>query len=87
MSDSQERAAPHVVVCGAGVIGAATAFFLSERGARVSIVEEGGSCRGRIGKVGRLPGGGLVRRHPAGPACQDQLRIAPEIGLPVRRPL
>ena len=45
-------AAPHIVVCGAGVIGAATAYCLSLRGARVTIVEEGNVAGAASGKAG-----------------------------------
>ncbi len=52
MSNSHESTAPHVVVCGAGAIGAATAFNLCEQGARVSIVEEGEVAGAASGKSG-----------------------------------
>ncbi len=45
-------ATPHIAVCGAGVIGAATAYCLSERGARVTIVEEGNVAGAASGKAG-----------------------------------
>ncbi|MEM7405229.1 MAG: FAD-dependent oxidoreductase [Pseudomonadota bacterium] len=42
----------HVAVCGAGVIGAATAFFLAERGAEVTLVERGHVACAASGKSG-----------------------------------
>src|SRR3954454_17884195 len=43
-----------VVVCGGGVIGASTAYFLSRRGAEVTIVERTGVACASSGKVGAL---------------------------------
>jgi glycine/D-amino acid oxidase-like deaminating enzyme len=42
----------HVVVCGAGVIGAATAYFLSVRGAQVTILERTSVACASSGKAG-----------------------------------
>src|SRR6201999_2981797 len=41
-----------IVVCGAGVIGASTAYFLSRRGAEVIIVERMGVACASSGKAG-----------------------------------
>lgn len=41
-----------VVVCGGGVIGACTAYFLSQRGADVVVVERAGVANGASGKSG-----------------------------------
>jgi len=42
----------HVAVCGAGVIGAAVAYFLSQRGAAVTVVERTGVACAASGKSG-----------------------------------
>lgn len=42
----------HVVICGGGVIGAATAYFLSCRGVRATVVERTGLACGASGKAG-----------------------------------
>ena len=42
----------HVVICGGGVIGAATAYFLSQRGAQVTVVERTGVANAASGKSG-----------------------------------
>jgi len=42
----------HVVICGGGVIGAATAYFLSCRGVKATIVERTGLACGASGKAG-----------------------------------
>src|SRR3954447_16024101 len=41
-----------VVVCGGGVIGASTAYFLSRRGADVVVVERTGVANAASGKAG-----------------------------------
>ena len=41
-----------VVICGGGVIGACTAYFLSRRGAEVVVVERAGVANGASGKSG-----------------------------------
>src|SRR5262249_18515851 len=42
----------HVVICGGGVIGACTAFFLARRGVEVSVVERAGVAAAASGKAG-----------------------------------
>lgn len=42
----------HVLICGAGVIGASTAYFLAARGARVTVVERTGVGHAASGKSG-----------------------------------
>jgi glycine/D-amino acid oxidase-like deaminating enzyme len=44
--------AGHVVVCGAGVMGAALAYFLAERGVAVTVVERSGVAGAASGKSG-----------------------------------
>ena len=42
----------HIAICGAGVIGAATAYFLTQRGARVSVIERHEPACAASGKAG-----------------------------------
>ncbi len=42
----------HVVICGGGAIGCSTAYFLSRRGARVTVVERTGIANAASGKSG-----------------------------------
>jgi glycine/D-amino acid oxidase-like deaminating enzyme len=42
----------HILICGGGVIGAATAYFLSQRGAQVTVVERTGLANAASGKSG-----------------------------------
>lgn len=42
----------HVLICGGGVIGAATAFHLTRRGARVTVIERTGVACAASGKSG-----------------------------------
>jgi glycine/D-amino acid oxidase-like deaminating enzyme len=51
-AERRASAPRHVVVCGAGVIGAAVAYFLSLRGVRVTIVERTGVACAASGKSG-----------------------------------
>src|SRR5438067_2831268 len=42
----------HVVICGGGVIGAATAYFLSLRGVKATVIERTGLACAASGKAG-----------------------------------
>src|ERR1700682_4228362 len=42
----------HVIVCGAGVIGASVAYFLSRRGVAVTVIERTGVACAASGKSG-----------------------------------
>lgn len=46
----------HVVICGAGVIGTTTAYFLARRGAAVTIIERRAVACAASGKAGGFPG-------------------------------
>ena len=42
----------HVIVCGAGVMGAAVAYYLARRGVAVTVVERSGVACAASGKSG-----------------------------------
>ena len=42
----------HVIVCGAGVVGASVAYFLTRRGVRVTVIERTGVACAASGKSG-----------------------------------
>ena len=42
----------HVIVCGAGVMGAAVAYYLTRRGVAVTVVERSGVACAASGKSG-----------------------------------
>src|SRR6266700_2302478 len=44
--------AMHVLICGGGVIGAATAYFLSAHGVKATVIERTGLACGASGKAG-----------------------------------
>jgi len=46
---SSPRAAPHVIIIGAGIVGAATAYFLSCAGARVTVLDASTPAAGASG--------------------------------------
>ena len=62
-----------VVISGAGVIGACTAYFLARRGVDVIVVEQTEVAAAASGKARRLSGARLVRWHPAGRAGAPEL--------------
>src|SRR5204862_691537 len=48
----RRRDAMRVVICGAGVIGACTAYFLARRGIEVTVVDRAGAASCASGKAG-----------------------------------
>ena len=58
-------AAPRIVVCGAGIVGASVAHFLALRGAAPGGGGPGPAGGRRVRTGRRVPRAGLVRRHPA----------------------
>ena len=65
----------HVLVCGAGVIGAACAYFLSKRGAKVTVVEQVAVASAASGKSG----GFLARDWCDGQAQSALARVSFEL--------
>ncbi|CAM6108317.1 unnamed protein product [Calypogeia fissa] len=49
---TKQQQQKHVVICGAGVIGSCTAFFLAQKGAKVTVVEKTGVACASSGKAG-----------------------------------
>src|SRR5438874_11689081 len=74
----------HVVVCGAGVIGAAVAYFLSLRGVRVTVVERTGVACAASGKSGGFIALDWCDGSPLGPLARASFelhaRLAKELG-------
>ena len=74
----------HVVVCGAGVIGAAIAYFLARRAVRVTIVERTGVACAASGKSGGFLALDWCDGSPLGPLARASFalhaRLATEVG-------
>lgn len=73
-----------VVVCGGGIIGAASAFFLTQTGVRVTVVERAGVANAASGKAGGFLARGwgdhlTSELHEKGFALHETL--AEELGL------
>ena len=80
-----------VVVCGAGVIGAAVAYYLSLRGVAATVVERAGVACAASGKSGGFPARDWCDGSPLGPASltgPGRARSRPCIARPTapRRP-
>src|SRR5262249_42651406 len=77
--------ARHVVVCGAGVIGSAVAYFLSLRGVRVTVVERTGVACAASGKSGGFIALDWCDGSPLGPLARASFalhaRLTDEIGV------
>jgi glycine/D-amino acid oxidase-like deaminating enzyme len=74
----------HVVVCGAGVVGASVAFFLAKRGVAVTLVERSGVACAASGKSGGFLALDWCDGTPLGPLARASFalhaRLAREIG-------
>ena len=80
----------HVVVCGAGVVGASSAYFLARRGVAVTVVERPGwRAPRRASRGASSPSTGATARHsgpspgrasrftPSWRGARDRLRLSP----------
>ncbi|HEY3098521.1 MAG TPA: FAD-dependent oxidoreductase [Methylomirabilota bacterium] len=69
------RAPRHVVVCGAGVVGAAVAYFLTLRGVRVTVVERTGVACAASGKSGGFIALDWCDASPLGPLARASFAL------------
>ena len=69
----------HVVVCGAGVVGAAVAYFLARRGVRVTVVERSGVACAASGKSGGFLALDWCDGSPLGPLARKSFALHAEL--------
>jgi glycine/D-amino acid oxidase-like deaminating enzyme len=69
----------HVVVCGAGVMGAATAYFLARRGVEVTLVERSGVACAASGKSGGFLALDWCDDSPLGPLARASFALHAEL--------
>ena len=65
----------HVLVCGAGVVGAAVAYFLAERGVAVTVVERTGVACAASGKSGGFLALDWCDSSPLGPLARASFAL------------
>jgi glycine/D-amino acid oxidase-like deaminating enzyme len=69
----------HVIVCGAGVMGASVAYFLSRRGVRVTVVERSGVACAASGKSGGFLALDWCDDSPLGPLARRSFALHAEL--------
>jgi len=69
----------HVVVCGAGVIGASVAYFLTRRGIAVTVVERSGVAGAASGKSGGFLALDWCDGSPLGPLARASFTLHAEL--------
>jgi glycine/D-amino acid oxidase-like deaminating enzyme len=69
----------HVVVCGAGVVGASVAYFLARRGVRVTLVERSGVACAASGKSGGFLALDWCDGSPVGPLARVSFALHTEL--------
>jgi glycine/D-amino acid oxidase-like deaminating enzyme len=69
----------HVVVCGAGVVGASVAYFLSRRGVGVTVVERSGVACAASGKSGGFLALDWCDGTPVGPLARASFALHAEL--------
>src|SRR6266852_2878253 len=69
----------HVVVCGAGVMGAAVAYFLARRGVTVTVVERSGVACAASGKSGGFLALDWCDGSPLGPLARASFALHAEL--------
>ena len=65
----------HVVVCGAGVVGASVAYFLARRGIRVTVVERSAVACAASGKSGGFLALDWCDESPLGPLARASFAL------------
>src|SRR2546428_7599643 len=69
----------HVVVCGAGVMGASVAYFLARRGVAVTVVERSGVACAASGKSGGFLALDWCDDSPLGPLARASFALHAEL--------
>ncbi|HEU5197713.1 MAG TPA: FAD-dependent oxidoreductase, partial [Methylomirabilota bacterium] len=69
----------HVIVCGAGVVGASTAYFLANRGIRVTLIERSGVACAASGKSGGFLALDWCDGSPLGPLARASFTLHAEL--------
>src|SRR5215813_1677840 len=69
----------HVIVCGAGVVGASVAYFLARRGVAVTIVERTGVACAASGKSGGFLALDWCDGSPLGPLARASFKLHAEL--------
>ena len=69
----------HVIVCGAGVVGASAAYFLARRGVRVTLVERSGVACAASGKSGGFLALDWCDGSPVGPLARASFALHAEL--------
>jgi glycine/D-amino acid oxidase-like deaminating enzyme len=74
----------HAVVCGAGVIGAAVAYFLAQRAVRVTVIERSGVACAASGKSGGFLALDWCDDSPLGPLARASFALHTELARTLR---
>ena len=69
----------HVIVCGAGVVGASVAYFLARRGVAVTVVERTAVACGASGKSGGFLALDWCDDSPLGPLARASRGPSPAV--------
>src|SRR3989442_14471164 len=69
----------HVLVCGAGVVGASVAYFLARRGVAVTVVERSGGACAAWGESGGFLAVGGCDGSPLGPLARASFALHAEL--------
>ncbi|CAN1132600.1 Putative oxidoreductase C1F5.03c [Linum perenne] len=73
--DNQPKPIRHVVVCGGGVIGVCTAYFLAKKGASVTLVEKSSIACAASGKAGGFLALDWCDGGPVGPLARASFNL------------
>jgi glycine/D-amino acid oxidase-like deaminating enzyme len=74
----------HVIVCGAGVVGAAVAYFLAHRGVAVTVVERSGVACAASGKSGGFLALDWCDSTPLGPLARTSFALHARLAREIR---